>query len=335
MLKPVLRLVVGILVGGLVVSSLAFAETSSTASKELPPKPDGDYVPFCLPNGPCWWVLRATMNIPEETETPGKKPAKSTERTPERVCHDGGAARSCTSDLGNWSNSQQCYLKRLSPQPPKSDPSWQGHTDGAIWICVREQGTRFVTRWIWLPGRPDTVVVDPLTLVYEAIAQMHPGPPIIKTAPGPGQVGLVNMPVWLWVTKTENTWGPIVRKASVPGLSVTATARVKAVNWTMGDGKTVRCEGPGTAYDASMGVKASPTCGHRYVKTSRELANCKYPVTATAQWDITWQSTLGDTGQISMTQQAATQLRIGEAVPVLVDPEGGEVTPADGRGGCG
>jgi hypothetical protein len=50
-----------------------------------------------------------------------------------------------------------------------------------------------------------------------------------------------------------------------------------------------------------------------------------YPVTATAQWDITWQSTLGDTGQISMTQQASTQLRIGEAVPVLVDPDGSEV----------
>jgi hypothetical protein len=78
-----------------------------------------------------------------------------------------------------------------------------------------------------------------------------------------------------------------------------------------------------------MGVKDSPDCGHRYKKTSRELPKCVYPVTATAQWDITWQSTLGDTGQISMTQQAATELRIAEAVPVLVDPQGSEtVVPA-------
>jgi hypothetical protein len=219
------------------------------------------------------------------------------------------------------------------PQPPRSDPAWQGHTDGAIWSCVSERDDRFVTRWIWLPGRPDTVVVDPLTLVYEATAAMRLAPPLIKTAPAPDQIGLVNMPVWLWVTKTENTWGPIVRSASVPGLSVTVTAQVKAINWSMGDGKTVRCEGPGTPYDASMGVRPSPTCGHRYVKTSRELANCKYPVTATAQWAITWESTLGDSGQIDMTQQGSTQLRIGEAVPVLVDPDGGEVTPA--AGGCG
>src|SRR3954454_19233830 len=112
-------------------------------------------------------------------------------------------------------------------------------------------------------------------------------------------------------------------RSSVPGLSVTATARVKAINWSMGDGNIIRCEGPGTPYDKSMGVKDSPDCGHRYKQTSREHRNCKYPVTATAQWDITWESTLGDTGQISMTQQAGTQLRIGEAVPVLVDPEGG------------
>jgi hypothetical protein len=170
------------------------------------------------------------------------------------------------------------------------------------------------------------VVADPEVLAYQAVAEMQLAPPLIKTAPNTGQIGLVNMPVWLWVTKTENTWGPIVRSASVPGLSVTATAQVKAINWSMGDGKTVRCEGPGTPYDASMGVKSSPTCGHRYAKTSHKLPNCKYPVTAVAQWEINWQSTLGDTGQISMTQQAATQLRIGEAVPVLVDPDGGAAT---------
>jgi hypothetical protein len=246
---------------------------------------------------------------------------------------DGGASRACTSNVGNWSNSQQCYLRRMDPQPPQSDPAWQGHTDGAIWRCVHEQGIRFVTRWIWLPGRPDTVVVDPMTLVYESIAQMHLAPPQINTAPGVGQIGLVNMPVWMWVTKSENTWGPIVRSASVPGLSVTATAQVKAINWSMGDGKTVRCEGPGTPYTKSMGVKNSPTCGHRYSKTSHKLPNCRYPVTAVAQWDITWTSTLGDNGQISMTQQAATQLRIGEAVPVLVDPNGGDAT-APSTAGC-
>jgi hypothetical protein len=176
--------------------------------------------------------------------------------------------------------------------------------------------------------------VDPVTLAYQAIAQMQLAPPRVKSAPGAGQVGLVNMPVWLWVVKSENTWGPIERQASVPGLSVTATARVKAVNWSMGDGKTIRCEGPGTAYSKDVGIKDSPDCGHRYRKTSRAQEKCQYKVTATAEWDITWQSTLGDTGQISMTQQAATQLRIGEAVPVLVDPDGDPAARPSQPVGC-
>ncbi|TCC51006.1 ATP/GTP-binding protein [Kribbella capetownensis] len=240
--------------------------------------------------------------------------------------------------MGNWSNSQQCYMSREEPQPPFSDPRWQGHTDGSIWACARKQGydlgEHLVSRWVWLPGEPDTVVIDPLTLAYRAIAAMRLAKPLVRSAPGVGQIGLVNMPVWLWVEKTESTWGPITRSATVPGLSVTATAQVEAINWSMGDGNTIRCEGAGTPYDKSRGVKDSPDCGHRYKKASRELSDCSYPVTATAQWNISWQSTLGDTGELSVTQQAATQLRIGEAVPVLVDPDGGEaVAPA--KGGCG
>ncbi|WP_327633415.1 hypothetical protein OHB24_25830 [Kribbella sp. NBC_00482] len=321
MLKSASRLALTLAIAVATIAQPLQADAGETRA----PKPGPNYVWKCIKAlSICDWFLQSTRHKPGSDKIPGKKPVKSTTKQPERICLQGGAARTCTSNLGNWSNSRQCYLRRLQPQPPRSDPAWQGHTDGAIWNCVSEYDDHFVTKWVWIPGTPDTVVVDPVTLVYEAIAAMHLDAPLVSTAPGPGQIGLVNMPVWLWVTKTENTWGPIVRRASVPGLSVTATAQVKAINWSMGDGKTVRCEGPGTPYDKSMGVKGSPTCGHRYVKTSEKLANCKYPVTAVAQWDITWQSTLGDTGQIAMTQQAATQLRIGQAVPVLVDPNGGE-----------
>jgi hypothetical protein len=296
----------------------------AAAGLVVPPKPGPGYKLVCFKTEPvCTWILSSYSNPPEDKGSTGD-PAKNASKT-KPICQFKGAPQACTdAELGNWSNGQQCYMRREEPQPPFSDARWKGHTDGSIWACVRElgydEGRHLVTEWVWLPGEPDTVVIDPVTLAYRAVALMQLAPPVVKSAPGVGQVGLVNMPVWLWVEKTANTWGPIERSASVPGLSVTATAQVKAVNWTLGDGSTVRCEGAGTPYDKSMGVKDSPDCGHRYKKTSTKLPKCRYPVTATAQWDITWQSTLGDTGQISMTQQAATQLRIGEAVPVLVDP---------------
>jgi hypothetical protein len=335
MLSRVSRLVATCLLPGLIQT--AIVQPPASADPVIPPKPGPNYVLRCTgTDAICVWVLKSYRHRGGDPEGAGKQPAKQVKR----VCQFGGAAQNCSNvELGNWSNSQQCYLQRESPQPPFSDVRWAGHTDGSIWACVREQGfdqgRHLVTRWVWLPGEPDTVVVDPVTLAYRAVAAMQLAPPVVGTAPGAGQVGLVNMPVWLWVEKSENTWGPIVRQASVPGLTVTATAKVKAVDWSMGDGKTVRCDGAGTPYSKSDGIKASPDCGHLYRKSSREQTDCKYKVGATTRWDITWQSTLGDTGQISMTQEAATQLQIGEAVPVLVDPAGGQISSQPNpREGC-
>jgi hypothetical protein len=313
----------------LLVALTLVSSTCLPVWAETSPKPGPNYIRKCSDYlSTCWWVLKSVAD-PEldEKVTPAKPGGKKTRP----ACQLRGAAQACTDRaLGNWSNGQQCYMRVERPQPPKTDPRWAGHTDGSIWACLREQGydlgRHYITRWIWLPGLPDTVVTDPLTLSYEAIAKMQLAAPQIGTAPPPGAIGLVNMPVWMWVTTSENTWGPINRNASVPGLTVTATAKVKAMNWTMGDGQTIRCDGPGTPYKTSFGIKQSPTCGHHYRKTSREQPNCRYTVTARADWEITWQSTLGDTGQISMTRQAAAQLRIGEATPVLVDPDGSQVT---------
>jgi hypothetical protein len=315
---------------------LLIAGLTSVAPSPAGADPEPEYTTVCNPiTGKCKQILKSKLKTDGKDKTTGDKASAK----PKSVCQFGGAAQACTdAELGNWSNSQQCYLQRLSPQPAFTDPVWQGHTDGSVWACVREQGfdqgRHLVTKWVWLPGEPDTVVTDPLTLAYRAVTEMQLQPPQVRTAPGVGQIGLVNMPVWLWVEKSENTWGPIERDASVPGLTVTATAKVTAVDWSMGDGKTVRCESSGTAYQKSFGIKASPDCGYLYRKTSREQADCKYKVGATARWDITWQSTLGDTGQISMTQQAATQLQIGEAVPVLVDPNADQATAPKTPAAC-
>jgi hypothetical protein len=318
------------LAGGLTLALLTGALASAEGDK--PPRPGPNYRWVCISGSECAWVAQSSIHKDGDKE---ETPAKDTVGTKtERKCNFGGAPQACTSDLGNWSNTHQCYLQRMDPPPPYDSPIWTGKdlTKGGVWACVREQGydegRHLVTRFIWIQGEPDIEVVDPLTLVYRAIAEMKLGKPQVGSAPAPDQIGLVNMPVWLWVAKSENTWGPITRSASVPGLTVDVKAQVKAVNWSLGDGKTLRCETAGTPYNKSFGIKDSPDCGHRYVKTSHNQPNCKYDVTATTQWDITWQSTLGDTGQIPMTQSAGTQVQIGEAVPVLVDPDSNAQAPA-------
>ncbi len=51
-------------------------------------------------------------------------------------------------------------------------------------------------------------------------------------------------------------------------MTVTATEQVTPIRWTMGDGATVTCTGPGTPYRCSEGMADSPDCGHRYATTS-------------------------------------------------------------------
>jgi hypothetical protein len=324
-------------IGLLTLATMVISSGPVSATYRPPPgPPPGPGLEWHCDARDCYWVPSNVVSPPTTTSTPGTDGNHG--KQTKAVCEFHGTPQQCLDpNLGYWSNAHQCYMHREVPDPPPGDDRWKGHTNGSIWACVREQGydagRHLVTEWVWLPGRPDIVVVDPEVLAYKAVAEMHFAPPLIKTAPGAGQIGLVNMPVWMWVNKTENTWGPISRSATVPGLTVTASAQVVAIDWSMGDGNTVRCKGPGTPYDKTMGVKDSPTCGHRYTKTSRKLPNCKYPITATAQWNISWQSTLGDTGQISMTQQAAAQVRIGEAVPVLVDPNGGDAV-APSKSGC-
>ncbi|GJF25027.1 hypothetical protein SHO565_55910 [Streptomyces sp. HO565] len=52
--------------------------------------------------------------------------------------------------------------------------------------------------------------------------------------------------MWLWGRQGETTYGPASATASAGAATVTATATVTSIRWTMGDGSTVTCTGPGT-----------------------------------------------------------------------------------------
>jgi hypothetical protein len=136
-----------------------------------------------------------------------------------------------------------------------------------------------------------------------AVARLRLAPPRIGSAPctDPSCMGAVGVPVWLWVAGGFPTQSAT---ASAQGVSVTITARMSAVSWSMGDGTIVRCTNPGTPYTASRGWADSPDCGHRYRKQGT------YPVTATATWTAVF--TGAYTGADTTTTSNTVNLRIGE-----------------------
>jgi len=225
----------------------------------------------------------------------------------------------CSSGAGIWSNTRDCYVRLLDPQPLATSPEWQGHTSGAVYTCTPDLtrvGSNLST-FFWSatpPGAP-----DPEQLAQEAVAAMGLSAVSIGMVPEPaaGSIGLVGMPTWMWVDRPSTaTWGPVTRTASAGGVTVTATAKVEHVTWSMGDGSTVVCTSPGTAYEDRYGSQDSPDCGHRYSRTSVGLPDDAYRITATSRWVVDWAGA-GDSGRIEQDLTARTAVRIGE-VQVLV-----------------
>jgi len=229
----------------------------------------------------------------------------------------------CTSQFGYWSNTYNCYIQALKPQPPAGDPGWQGHQpgDGAVYGCYQPQTDMAIN--IWAQNAPPGAGTGPTPreVAETAIKQMGLAAIDIGIAPNPGpdSVGLVGMPVWMWAKNpSDHTVGPITAAASAGGVTITATAKLLHVTWDMGDDNQVVCNTAGTPYQPSYGREKSPDCGYVYTKSSADQPGQSYTVTATSAWVITWTGA-GQTGTIRLGGLTrSTQITIGEA-QVLVD----------------
>lgn len=229
----------------------------------------------------------------------------------------------CKAAEGYWSNNLNCYVRQADPQPPASDPSWKGHEpgDGAVYLCFQPQTGILITLWSQDEPAGAGGGVTPREVAQIAIADMELSAVRIGIAPkpGPNSVGLVGMPVWMWARNPDDhTFGPIKATATAGGITIAATAKVLKVIWDMGDGTAVICKTAGKPYNPSYGRKESPTCGHKYMKSSAGQPGEKFKVSATSDWVVTW-SGAGQTGTIRLNGLVrSTQITIGEA-QVLVD----------------
>jgi hypothetical protein len=138
---------------------------------------------------------------------------------------------------------------------------------------------------IWIPaGGNAAPILSPAQVAEMAHKRLRLPNPRISANPVGDQ--LVNLPTWMWLS---SGWGPVSATASVPGVSVTATATPTSVTWSMGDGSTVTCTGAGTPFWAGGDPKApSPDCGHTYRTSSATQVGQAFPVAATVQWTVTW-----------------------------------------------
>lgn len=224
----------------------------------------------------------------------------------------------CTSEYGYWSNHYNCYISSVDPQPPAGDPSWQGHEpgDGAVYQCYQPQTDILIFIWSQDPPPGSGAGPTPRDVAQIAIGQMrlHAIDIGIVPKPGPDSVGIVGMPVWLWVKNPDShSYGPASASARAGGITVTASARVDQITWDMGDGTKAVCQTAGTPYNPSYGNQASPDCGHVYDTSSAPQDDARFTVTATSEWVITWAGG-GQSGTIRLNGLTnSVEIAVGEA----------------------
>lgn len=202
--------------------------------------------------------------------------------------------------FGYWSG--KCYWKLMDPQPDYVDGLWDGHPegDGAIYFYTCPPftpGGDGGEGMQWEATAPGAPAVTPAQLAQEAYKKLVLPAPTLILSPAGQQ--LVNLPTWLAVTG----FAAQSATATVPGLSVTATARPTTVMWVLGDGASVTCDGPGTVFAAGDDPSAaSPTCGHTYRASSAGQPDGVYVVGATVQWSVSW----AGAGQIGILPELTT-----------------------------
>ncbi len=259
-----------------------------------------------------------TIELPSAAKGVAAEPASvSLPRSArDRTCQATGARVPCSDPaFGAWSNANQCYLRRVDPQPPPSSSLWEGrYPRGAIYDCVDPtsgpytSGARF-----WLPD-DQAVTMTPQQAAQAVVRRMDLRAADIGIVPEdrPGSIGAVGAPVYLWTSRGPTTFGPQTLTGSAGGITITATAKVDRIVWSMGDDTTVTCRTAGTPYEDRYGFLPSPDCGHRYTRTSAGLPGNAYPITATSFWVVDWTGPGGSAGQIRLNLTARTSIQVGE-----------------------
>lgn len=188
--------------------------------------------------------------------------------------------------------------------PQSNEPVTEFVVEHYYLIRCSVNGGPFEPWRVW-QAQPDTPPVSPLALALQAYDTLTPAKPTPRWNPEGTQ--LVGFATWLWVD--DSMWEPFSASASVPGLTVTATATPTEVKWDPGDGsEPIVCDGPGTPYRKEVKMKHQRTdCKHVYQYFG------SYQGSATVTWAVEWTTSNGGGGTLNpLTTTTEFEMNVGD-----------------------
>ncbi|MEY9935403.1 hypothetical protein ABH926_010085 [Catenulispora sp. GP43] len=212
--------------------------------------------------------------------------------------------------------------------PPTMSPADAHAGEAGSWMLRQCSGpaidvmgrasTPTVGEVVWVPK---AAPLTPSALAQVAYKQLKPPTPTLVLSPPNTRPELVGMPLWLSIPAAS--WAPVTASASAGGVSVTATAEPVSVMWSMGDGGSVTCRGPGTPYPSDPSVHPpllSSTCGYTYERPTATPRDKSFPVTATVDWQVTWSGTGNSGGTFpNLRTSSGTQVQVAEVQALVTN----------------
>jgi hypothetical protein len=255
---------------------------------------------------------RNATRPPSATTAPRARTADPT------VCHDPtGHVAPCYDPTLGALGSDGCYYKPSHPSPAlQSALGGPGAGPGGWYdmVCPGTPGTGGGT--VWLAGGPPTPAGAPAPagVAKTAVSQLKLPRPVVGISPAGTQY--VRVPTWLWIPPAS--WAPRMATATAGGVTVTATATPIRVMWSLGDGSTVTCRGPGTAWTPSADpTTGSSTCGHTYTQSSAANPAGVFSVTATITWTVSWAGG-GQAGTVpNLTSRTTSTVKVAQVATVV------------------
>ncbi|MEU7171478.1 MULTISPECIES: hypothetical protein [Micromonospora] len=225
---------------------------------------------------------------------------------------DGGSGDgSGGSGTGSGGADDTCYWAPVAgnrPPPVGKGPEGGWYARTCNTNGIGSQGTA-----VWLDQPPGISVA---ALAQTARSRLRLPAPAIRTNPDGTPFVLVRVPVWLWVDPV--TWGARSATATVPGVTVTATATPTSVRWSFGDGTAdLTCAGPGKPWKPGTDPRAASPCGHTYTRSSAAAPGEVFRLRATVTWSVAWSGPGGGGTLAPLTTTSTTAVRVAQSQAIV------------------
>lgn len=215
-----------------------------------------------------------------------------------------------------FSTAPASILERVGEGPPAPGNQWDimrcpGLTNGPIGGVLVQVSTA--------TGRP---AISPEQLLKIAVGDLRVPVLAPLTAPPSDRYGLVGLPEWFWIPRSE--WKKITITVTAGPVWATAVAAPVSLMYSPGGGLPgVSCPGPGTPFQAGVPVGQQRTdCSYTYDLPSADQPGDVYQAAVTVGWRISWTGS-GHSGGVltgDFPVSFPLHIQIGQAEALVIAP---------------